>query len=44
MNKNSLFVAAALSLLVVGAAQAQAVMHDGALVDAAGRRPHGVHL
>jgi predicted lipoprotein with Yx(FWY)xxD motif len=37
MNKNSLFVAAALSLLVVGAAQAQAVMHDGALVDAAGR-------
>ncbi len=37
MNKSSLFTAAVLSFLVAGAAQAQAVMHDGALVDAAGR-------
>jgi predicted lipoprotein with Yx(FWY)xxD motif len=37
MNKSSLFAAAVLSLFVAGAAQAQAVMHDGALVDAKGR-------
>jgi predicted lipoprotein with Yx(FWY)xxD motif len=37
MNKSSLFTAAVLSFLVAGAAQAQAVMHDGALVDTAGR-------
>lgn len=37
MKKTSLFAAAVLSFLVVGAAQAQAVMHKGALVDATGR-------
>ena len=37
MNKTSLFTAAVLSFLVMGAVQAQPVMQDGALVDAAGR-------
>jgi predicted lipoprotein with Yx(FWY)xxD motif len=37
MNKTTLFAAAILSFAAMGAAQAQAVMHDGALVDAAGR-------
>lgn len=37
MNKTSLFAAAVLSFATLGAAHAQAVMHDGALVDSAGR-------
>lgn len=37
MNKMTLLAAAVLSFAVMGAAQAQAVMQDGALVDAAGR-------
>ena len=37
MKKTSFFSAAVLSLLVAGAVQAQPVMRDGALADAAGR-------
>lgn len=37
MKKTTLFAAAVLSIVVVGAAQAQPVMRDGALADAAGR-------
>lgn len=37
MNKSSLFAAFAFSMLVAGAAQAQPVMRDGVLADAAGR-------
>lgn len=37
MNKSSLFAAFAFSVLVAGAVQAQPVMRDGVLTDAAGR-------
>lgn len=37
MKKNSLFAALAVSMLVAGAVQAQPVMRDGVLTDAAGR-------
>lgn len=37
MKKSSLFAAFAFSVLLAGAAQAQPVMRDGVLVDAAGR-------
>lgn len=37
MKNTSLFAASVLSILVAGAVQAQPVMHDGALADAAGR-------
>jgi len=37
MKKSSLFAACALSMLVAAAAQAQPVMRDGVLTDAAGR-------
>jgi hypothetical protein len=37
MKNTSLFVAAVISLVVAGAAQAQPVMRDGAVTDASGR-------